>query len=401
MNLIACGINHKTAPIALREQLAVEPEKQKAFLSALLQELNFQEAIFLNTCNRCEVYTVTDSYEALIHWLCDSHRIAANDFLPHVYIHQGVDAISHAMKVASGMDSMVFGEPQIFGQLKNAVAQAKEVGALGAQLNTVFQQVFTTAKKIRTHTQVGNETLSIASIAVNLSKLIYEDFCKLNVLLIGAGDTMQQVAKYLHSAGVKNIYAINRSIEKAIELVKPYDGMAYTLDNLLPLLESADIVISATSSQSYIIKKEEIVSIIKKKLSRPKYFIDLAVPRDIEPEVGALENVYLYNIDDLQKICDNNLQKRKTAQDEAENIIKTDLTHCMHKLKARQHHHIIQNYREKADKIRQSELDKAMKLIQSGHDVEDVMHKLALGITNKLTHEPTLYLKDVINSFNK
>ena len=136
-------------------------------------------------------------------------------------------------------------------------------------------------------------------------------------------------------------------------------------------------------------------------MSRPKYFIDLAVPRDIEPEVGALENVYLYNIDDLQKICDNNLQKRKTAQDEAENIIKTDLTHCMHKLKARQHHHIIQNYREKADKIRQSELDKAMKLIQSGHDVEDVMHKLALGITNKLTHEPTLYLKDVINSFNK
>lgn len=400
MNLIACGINHKTAPIALREQLAVEPEKQKLFLETLLRDLNCSEAVFLNTCNRCEVYTFTSSHETLINWLCEKHNIAANDFLPHVYVYQGADAISHVMKVASGMDSMVFGEPQIFGQVKNAVAMSDEVGALGTQLHMIFQQVFSTVKKIRSDTSIGNELISVASVAVNLAKLIYEDFSKLSVLLIGAGDTIQQVIKQLHDLGVKDINAINRNAEKAMELVKPYKGTASTLDNLNTLLEESDIVISATSSHQYMIERQDVKKALEKKLTRPKYFIDLAVPRDIEPSIAELENIYLYNIDDLQKIINDNLTKRKSALFDAESIINTALAQCVHKLKSRQHNYLVQEYRENANRIKQIELEKALCLLKIGYDVEEVMHKLATSITNKLIHDPTIQLKELIKKLN-
>jgi len=401
MNLIACGINHNTAPVELRERLAVEPEKQKAFLAAMLDELECDEAVFLNTCNRCEVYTFTNSHQTLIDWLCKKHGITENDFRQHVYVHQGANAISHAMKVASGMDSMVFGEPQIFGQVKNAVATSQEIGALGTQLHTVFQQVFSAVKKIRTNTSIGNEVLSVASVAVNLAKLIYEDFSKLNVLVIGAGDTIQQVTKQLDILGVCNISAANRNLEKAIELVKPYDGTAYNLEDLHKLLEQADIVISATASQQYIVKYADVKNALKKKLTRPKYFIDLAVPRDIEPNIASLEDIYLYNIDDLQKIINDNLTKRKSASLEAEKIINSELTHCMHKLRSRQHNFLIHKYRENAYKIKDIEVDKALKLLRIGHDAEEVMHKLALSITNKLLHEPTVQLKEFIEKSKK
>ena len=400
MNLIACGINHKTAPIALREQLAVEPEKQKIFLESLLRELKCHEAVFLNTCNRCEVYTFTSSHEDLINWLCEKHKIALNDFMPHMYVYQGADAISHAMKVASGMDSMIFGEPQIFGQVKNAVAIADEVGALGTQLHIIFQQVFSAVKKIRSDTTIGNEVISVASVAVNLAKLIYEDFSKLSVLLIGAGDTIQQVIKQLHALGVNNINAVNRSLDKAIELVKPYQGAASKLENLNTLLAESDIVISATSSPQHIIIKEDVKNALKKKLTRPKYFIDLAVPRDIDPSIAELENIYLYNIDDLQKIINDNLTKRKSALSDAENIINTELAQCVHKLKSRQHNYLVQEYRENANKIKEVELEKALYLLKSGYDAENVMHKLATSITNKLLHDPTIQLKEIIKKLN-
>jgi len=400
MNFIVCGINHKTAPVALRERMTIVPEKQDFFLQRLKQDLDCKEAIFLATCNRCELYVVMPSSQRLVEWLCAFHQISFDEFASHLYIHQDAQAILHAIRVSTGIDSMVFGEPQIFGQMKAAVTFAKNLGMLGTQLHTVFQQVFSAVKQVRTQTTIGHETTSIAAVAINLAKLIYEDFSQLNVMLIGAGDTIEQVLKQLMQLGIKNAYAFNRSIERAKKLIGKQQGNAFTLEHIEFYLGQVDIIISATASADFIIDKFLVEKSLSKKRMRPMYFIDLAMPRDIHPDVAKFEGVYLYNLDDLQAVIANNLNKRKEAIKDAEVIINKALSQCVQKLKIKQHHQLIYNYRNAAEEIKQFELNKAIRLLQSGEDPEIIMNKLASNLTGKLTHEPTLIIKQLLTQLN-
>lgn len=395
MKLLACGINYRSAPVALREQFAVAPEKQKLFLKQLVNTGLCTEAVFLATCNRCELYAVTASQEALVDYLIKAHNLPANEFLTHFYLHQDAQAIRHVIQVASGMDSMVFGEPQVFGQLKEAVALAKDSGVLGSSLSFIFQQIFAATKQIRATTPIGQETTSIASVAVNLAKLIYEDFSKLTVLLIGAGDTISQVLQQLSHLKVKEIYAANRDVQKASFLLEKHQGQAIPLAHIETVLPQCDIVISATASDNYIITHEMLNKILKKK-NRPTYLIDLAVPRDIEPSIGQLDGFYLYNIDDLQKIINTNLTKRKTAISHADNIINNTLKACKQKIKLKQHHQLIQQYREESHIVKMQELNKALIMLEKGHAPETIINLLAHNLTQKLTHIPTLYIKDIL-----
>jgi len=401
MNLITCGINHKTAPLTLREKLTVVPEKQPDFLESLSKDLSCNDAVYLATCNRCEVYAITPSQQALIEWLCDFHQIKPTEFEPHIYIHQDEMAISHAIKVSTGMDSMVFGEPQIFGQMKAAVSLAKNSGTLGADLDTIFQQIFAVVKKVRAQTTIGNETTSVASVAVNLAKLIFEDFSRINIMIIGAGETTQQVIKQFSQLNVNHIYAFNRHVNKAKELVLNYNGSAFGLDSIPEYLAVCDIIVSATAAEHHIIDSTLLNKTLLKKRHRPKYFIDLALPRDIEPNIANIDGIYLYDLDDLQKIITNNLSRRKTAALNAEKIIQAELDVCLQKLKLKQHHHLIQQFRDTANSIKAQELEKALGLLNAGENPEIVINKLATTLTGKLTHEPTLWLKKLLKRLSE
>lgn len=400
MKLFACGINYRSMPVALREQFVIAPDKQKFFLKQIVNSGLCSEAVFLATCNRCELYAVTPAHDELINWLIEAHNLPSNEFLTHLYTHQDTQAIRHAIQVASGMDSMVFGEPQVFGQLKAAVALAKETGVLGTRLNFIFQQIFAATKRIRSTTSVGQDIISVASVAIHLAKLIYEDFSKLTILLVGAGDTIEQVLQQLTTMGVKQIFAANRDVQKASFLLKNARSEAISLTQIPEVLPHCDIVISATASENYIITQEMLNKTLKKK-ARPTYLIDLAVPRDIEPSIGDIDGFYLYNIDDLQKIINNNLTKRKAAVTQANTIIDTTLQFCKHKLKLKQHHQLIQQYRHNANLIKEQELNKALKMLNEGQAPQEVLNLLAHNLTGKLTHIPTTYIKDIILTFKE
>jgi glutamyl-tRNA reductase len=399
MKLIAFGLNHKTSPLVLREQFALSHEKQKIFLKVLTERLGCQEAVFLVTCNRCELYVLTENITALVDYLCTSHQLSKEDFLEYTYLYEDHAAMMHAMRVASGMDSMVFGEPQIFGQLKTSLEIAQEVGTLGSYLQYIFNDVFSTVKKIRTQTSIGSETLSLGALVTNLAKMIYEDFTTLHVLLIGAGETIELVAKHFAHLGVKHLTAVNRSIENAEAILTPYGGRAYGLEHLEQLLPTMDVIVSATSANSYVLTKDHLLNCAKMRQQRPKYCIDLAVPRDIDPKIAEFDNVYLYNIDDLNHIIHHNLNKRKAAIDEANHMIQKAAYTCLDKLAIKHHHHFIHHYRHNANKIKEQELLNAMNLLQSGVAAEEVVSQLAHALTGKLTHEPTLWIKKIITQF--
>lgn len=397
MKLIACGLNHETAPLVLREKLAHSMGNHQHFLPTLMQSIGCTEAVFLNTCNRYELYGFMPDLSSLINYLSSLHNLSADEFKKHVYIHEDVAAIAHAMRVAAGMDSMVFGEPQIFGQVKAAVAMAREMGVLGSSLQHIFEHVFLTVKKIRTETAIGQENLTIASVAVNLAKMIFEDFAQVRVLLIGAGDIIAQVIKNFSNYGVKHFKIVNRSLAHASALLAPYQGTAHAFDALESLIGVSDVIVSATSAPDYILTKQQVVNASKEKRYRPQYFIDLAVPRDIEPSVADLNHIYLYNVDDLQKIIHTNLDKRKAAILQANEIIQKELKSCLQKRRMKENHHVIEAYCENARMIKEKEIAVAIALLKSGMSPEKVIHRLGHALTGKLTHEPILMIKELLS----
>ncbi|MCP8899107.1 glutamyl-tRNA reductase [Gilvimarinus xylanilyticus] len=395
MTLLAFGINHTTAPLHIRERLAFAPEEVVPALNAAKARACAREMAILSTCNRTEIYADCDrDPQALIDWLVEHSALSAPELASCQYIWEGDEALRHMMKVAGGLDSLVLGEPQILGQMKSAYTQAKEAGAVGGQLNTAFQQVFAVAKQVRSQTAIGQNPVSVAYTAVTLAQQIFSDLKEDTALLIGAGETIELVARHLAEQGVKHIIVANRTLGRAQELAGQYNGEAVLLADIPEVLERADIVISSTASQLPLLGKGAVESALKKRKHKPIFMLDIAVPRDIEAEVGELADVYLYTVDDLHAVIDENRKSREDAANRALEIIEQGVDAYRREQRALGSVDTIRAYRKKADQLREQELQKALKQLQAGGDADKVMAQLARNLTNKLLHAPTTALRE-------
>ncbi len=398
MHLFAFGINHKTAPLSLREQAVFAPEALPEALRDFTSQTGIGEATILSTCNRTELYCGLDAKERAgshqaIDWFCHYHKLR-NDFIqPYLYFHPGQEAVKHAFRVASGLDSMILGEPQILGQMKEAFALAHKAGATGKILNKLFQQTFSVAKQVRTDTAIGASAVSIASAAVTLAKQIFNKLSEQTVLLIGAGDMIELAARHLQEENVGHMIVANRTLERARLLAESHRAESISLLEIPARLHDADIVISCTASQLPILGKGAVESALKIRKHRPMFMVDIAVPRDIEVEVGELADVYLYTIDDLKDIVQENLQSRQEAAKQAEKIIDLQVVNFMHWIKSLDSVPTIRALREATDTMRETELARAKRQLANGEDPQLVLERLARALANKFTHAPTSALQ--------
>ena len=346
----------------------------------------------VSTCNRTELYYGSESADSqpIIDWFRQYHHLDADDVDPYIYTHSDNQAVQHILRVASGLDSLVLGEPQILGQIKDAYTIASEAGTIGRQLNRLFQHTFLVAKQVRTDTAIGASPVSVAFAAVNLAKQIFADLSEHTALLIGAGDTVELVARHLNDQKIKNIIVANRTVERAHVLAEQFDGEAIALADMPQRLVDADIIISSTASQLPILGKGAVERALKERKHRPMFMVDIAVPRDIEPEVNSLNDVYLYTVDDLQEVIEEGLQSRQEAAQQAEEIIQQQVNHFMGWLRSLDAVNTIRAVREQAEAVRDDVLDYAQRQLATGKDPEQVLNELARTLTNKLVHEPSV-----------
>jgi glutamyl-tRNA reductase len=395
MTLLAFGINHTTAPLALRERVAFAPEQLEAALREACAHAVLAEVAILSTCNRTEIYAASESdVAALQAWLVAHTAISAEDLANSHYCYQNQDAVRHMMKVAGGLDSLVLGEPQILGQMKSAFAIAREAGTLGGELHATFQQVFSIAKRVRTETAIGENPVSVAYAAVSLAQQIFSNLKQDTALLIGAGETIELVARHLVEQGIKSIIVANRTLDRAQRLAREFNGEAILLAEIPEYLHRADIVISSTASQLPLLGKGAVESALKKRKHKPMFMLDIAVPRDIEEQVGQLDDVYLYTVDDLHAVIDENKKSRVAAADQAEEIIAEGVEQFMRQQRALNAVATVKAYRHKAETLRDQEVQKTLRLLQAGTNPEQALQLLARNLTNKLLHAPTKVLKE-------
>lgn len=397
MSLLAIGINHNTATVEIREKVSFAPETMPESLASVLSIPGIDETVILSTCNRSEIYCAaeesTKGAEALVQWLAEHHNIDPNDLRKALYVHTDKTAVEHLGQVAAGLDSMVLGEPQILGQLKSAFAVAQEYDSVGQQLNHLFQHSFRVAKEVRTRTAIGENAVSIAFAAVNLSTRIFDRLDKCKALLVGAGETIDLVARHLIDKGVKDITVANRTLTRAQELASEFGARAILLSDIPDEMPNADIVITSTASQLPIIGKGVVERALKKRRHKPIFMVDIAVPRDIEAEVGQLSDVYLYTVDDLKTVIEANVRSRQKAAEEARDIIAQSADAFTLSLKERQAADMIRQLRSKGEDLKNLELEKARRALAQGSDPEQVLEQLARGLTNKLLHAPTVALR--------
>ena len=404
MTLIAFGINHKTAPVDIREKVAFAPEKMEQALHQCINNGTVSEAAIVSTCNRTELYTnlnEENDFSSLLEWFCQYHALNVEDVKPYIYLHNNHDAVQHILRVASGLDSLVLGEPQILGQIKDAYSTANQAGTLGRQLNRLFQHTFSVAKQVRTDTAIGANPVSVAFAAVSLSKRIFADLSKHTALLIGAGETTELVAQHLANQGVDKMIVANRTVERAQTLANKFDAEAIALSDMPDRLIEADIIIASTASQLPILGKGAVERALKQRKHRPMFMVDIAVPRDIEPEVAELDDVYLYTVDDLQEVIEEGRQSREEAAVQAEEIIVHQVEHFMGWLRSLQGIDTIVAFREQAEHKRDEQLAMAQKQLAAGKDPEQVMNDLARTLTNKLIHEPSAQLNQAAHTGRK
>ncbi|MEN8170572.1 MAG: glutamyl-tRNA reductase [Pseudomonadota bacterium] len=395
MTLFALGINHKTAPVEIREQVAFTPEKLPQAFSELTATNGVSEVAILSTCNRTELYCGIEGEDSAVvrDWFSHFHNLKLEDVEPYFYAHPDRLAVHHILRVASGLDSMVLGEPQILGQMKQAYSTANDAGTVGQLLNRLFQHTFSVAKQVRTDTAIGASPVSVAFAAVSLSKQIFSDLSRHTALLIGAGETIELVARHLHESGVGRIIVANRTVEKAHNLASEFGGYAIALSEIPNHLHEADMVISSTASQLPILGKGAVETALKKRKHRPMFMVDIAVPRDIESQVGELDDVYLYTVDDLQEIIQEGLRSRQEAAQQAEEIIDTQVTHFMSWLQSLGAVDTIRDYRVNIEMMRDQVLQNALSQLQKGQNPEQIMQELARQLTNKLMHAPCSNMK--------
>ncbi len=395
MPFIALGINHKTAPVDIRERVAFAPDSIQEALRALAAHPAVHEAALLSTCNRTELYCNLEHMDSacVMEWLCHCHKLQIADIEPYIYLHTEQDAVDHVLRVACGLDSMILGEPQILGQMKSAYKTAIEAGTVGMLLGRLFQHTFLVAKQVRTDTAIGASPVSVAFAAVSLAKQIFGDLSGHTALLIGAGETIELTARHLHESKIGRIIVANRTVERAHALASEFNGYAIALAELPAHLAEADIVISSTASQLPILGKGSVESALKVRKHRPMFMVDIAVPRDIEPEVSELNDVYLYTVDDLQEVIQENLKSRQEAAKQAEEIVSAQVINFMGWLQSLSAVTTIRAYRSIAERTRDAELENARRLLAQGRDPEQVLHLFARALTNKLIHTPSLQMK--------
>ncbi len=396
MHVLSIGLNHATAPVSVRERAAVAADHLDDALADIAKNKVIEEATILSTCNRTEIYCQLDepNITAVSDWLCEFHQLDREEVSPFLYALDNQEAVKHAFRVASGLDSMVIGEPQILGQMKTAFAKAHKNGNTGKILNRLFQHTFSVAKEIRTNTSIGSHAVSVAYAAVALAKQIFSDISQQTVLLIGAGETIELACRHLHSQGVRNIIVANRTLSRAEGLAKEFDGQAISLDELPTRLADADIIFSSTASTLPILGKGAIESALKKRKNTPFFIVDLAVPRDVEPQVGDLNNVYLYSVDDLQQVVTENLKSRTDASYEAEKIVEQQTLQFMHWFNNLQSIPTIRELRNRTKAITDRELENAKKRLQAGDDATEVLQQFAHGLSQKFMHNPTESLRE-------
>lgn len=396
MTLLAVGINYNTAPVAIRERLAFPADILDDTLKNLRNVRDISEAAILSTCNRTEFYCQTDSEDQtpLIDWIAGTKIIKPDDFTPYLYSYKDSQSIRHMFRVACGLDSMILGEPQILGQMKTAYHAASQAGTLGKTLSKLFQHTFSAAKKVRTDTAIGSSPVSVAFAAVQLAQQIFDKLSEQTALLIGAGETIELTARHLFQHGIGRIIIANRTYDKAHALAAQFNGYAIALSELPTHLAEADIVVSSTASQLPILGKGRVESAIKKRKHKPMFMVDLAVPRDIEAEVEQLRDVYLYTVDDLQNTVNQNMDSRRRAAEQAEEIIDTQVEHFLAWLRSQGAQETIRDFRLQAELTRDEVLQKALAQLSNGVPSDEVIQRLAHTLTNKLIHTPCAQLRD-------
>ncbi len=395
MAIITLGLNHNTAPISIRERLAFPSEQMVNALRKLRGQPGVDEAAILSTCNRTEVYCGTQDWnpKAVIAWIANEQNICPEELQAYLYQHQDHSTVRHMFRVASGLDSMVLGEPQILGQMKSAYQAAYEAGTLGKTLSKLFQHTFAAAKKVRTDTAIGNSPVSVAFAAVRLAQRIFEDLRQQTAILVGAGETIELTARHLAENQIGELIIANRTYDRAHSLAQQFNGFAISLAELPQHLARADILVSSTASPLPILGKGSVESAIKSRRHKPIFMVDLAVPRDIEPEVEHLRDVYLYTVDDLRNTIEENIKSRQEAAKQAEEIIDSEVIHFLDWMKAQDANDTIKELRQIADTLRAEALMKAERQLRSGQDPEAVVRYLADLLTKKLTHIPSAQLR--------
>ena len=395
MSLIALGLNHQSTPLALREKVALDAGQLPAALASLRQLAGVEEAAVLSTCNRTEIYAqVEDGAEAVLaRWLGDRQGVTDSALGNYLYLHHDGDAVRHLFRVATGLDSLILGEPQILGQVKEAWQAARDAGSLRNPLDRLFQQTFAVAKRVRTDTRIGAHPVSVAFAAVRLARQMFSELDRATVLLIGAGDTIELAARHLADAQAKRLLVANRTLEHAQALASRHGGYALPLAELERHLPEADIVISATASREPILSREMVGAALRQRRHRPMFLLDLAVPRDIAADVAELKDAYLYTIDDLEQVIEENRASRREAAQQAEAIIELQVEHYLAWWRAQGRQDALKKLRAHGESTRNELLTQARSQLAAGEDAGAVLDLLAHQLTNKLLHAPSIALR--------
>ena len=395
MQLFALGLNHTTATIEIREQVNFSPDRLRHALHEFIERELADEVAIVSTCNRTEIYcsSTVDTSEAVIDWLSYYHNVPKRQLRKYLYIHHQLEAAKHLFRVASGLDSMILGEPQILGQLKTAYQTAKETGTLGKLLGKLFQHSFSVAKQVRTDTAISSSPVSVAFAAVRLAQQIFGDLTQQTALLIGAGETIELTARHLHENGLTRMIVANRTVERARQLAKEFSGYAITLEEIGVHLAEADVVIASTASPTIVLDMDTVKSAIKVRKHRPMFMVDIAVPRDIDPNVSQLEDVYLYTVDDLNEVIQENLRSRQQAALQAEEIIDVQVNHFLGWLNSLSAVDTICHLREQAQDFSHTLVQKTKRMIDNGKSPYEAIDYLAHTLTNTLMHTPCAQLR--------
>lgn len=398
MSLLVIGLNHVTAAIEVRERVAFTPEQIPEALRDARQGGGLREALILSTCNRTELVAAMsgadpDDEERAVDWFAAVHHLARAELDKSLYRFRDTEAVRHLIQVASGLDSMVVGEPQIFGQLKSAASIARHAGTLGSELSRAINHSFAVAKRVRTETAIGENPVSVAFAAVKLAKHIFTDLSATTALLIGAGETIELVARHLSENGVSSLIVANRTLHRAEHLAHHFGGEAIMLSDIPDCLHRADIVISSTASQLPILGKGAVERAIRQRKHKPVFMVDIAVPRDIEPQVGELSDVYLYSVDDLEEIIDENRRARQSEAEKALTIVEDGVAAYVESCRSLDAIGALREVRGQAEALRDRELEKAVRQLRNGADPEQLLALLARNLTNKLMHGPSVQLR--------
>jgi glutamyl-tRNA reductase len=395
MPLHILGLNHTTAPVEIREQVVFAGEDIERALASLKSLDNVAEAVVLSTCNRTEFYVETTEagVQELRSWLVENQKLG-EEVISSLFTLNEQDAIGHLFKVACGLDSMVLGEPQILGQLKDAFRQAEQCGTVGTQLSRLFHHTFSVAKKVRTDTEIGSSPVSVAYAAVNLANQFFSGFSQHTALLIGAGMTIELVAKHLYSKGIGRLFIANRDISRAQNLATQFDGFALPLSELEGTLPDADILISSTASSEPVVRLEQMEKAIQARRRKPVFAVDIAVPRDLEPGIGELDDVYLYSIDDLDKVIVAGQNNREEAAVDAMRILEDETRRYLSIQRSKEVAPVITALRDHGDAIREQVLEQARRRLAKGSDSDEVLEFVTSSLLKKILHQPSVRLRE-------